>query len=70
MLPSSPHVRSVYQESPQSILAALKDLPAAEANNTLCIDSTTCHVATAQELSKDVHATGASIIDAPVSGGI
>jgi len=70
MLPSSPHVQSVYQESPQSILAALGNLPAEEARKTLCIDSTTCHVDKAQEVSKAVLEAGASMVDAPVSGGV
>jgi len=70
MLPSSPHVRSVYQESPQSILAALRELPIGEAKKTLCIDSTTCHVNTAQEVATSVNELAASMIDAPVSGGV
>jgi len=70
MLPSSPQVQAVYTESSQSILAALRDLPPEEAKKTLCIDSTTCDVTTAQEVAKAVNRLNASMVDAPVSGGV
>ena len=69
MLPSSPHVRSVYEGFSEGIIAALKELPAEEAQKTLCIDSTTCHVSTSQELAQTLSTVQVNIVDAPVSGG-
>jgi len=70
MLPSSPHVRSVYEGFSEGIIAALKELPAEEAQKTLCIDSTTCHVSTSQELARTLGGVRVNIVDAPVSGGV
>lgn len=69
MLPSSPHVRSVYEGFSEGIIAALRELPAEEAQKTLCIDSTTCHVSTSQELAQTLGEVQVNIVDAPVSGG-
>ena len=70
MLPSSPHVRQVYAESDTSILSTLRSLSAHEINSTLCIDSTTLDVQVARETAKEVHGVGATMVDAPVSGGV
>jgi len=69
MLPSSPHVRSVYAEA-GGIIPALHSLPHEQAHSTLCIDSTTLDVEVAREVAETVHKTGATMIDAPVSGGV
>ncbi|PCH38682.1 3-hydroxyisobutyrate dehydrogenase [Wolfiporia cocos MD-104 SS10] len=69
MLPSSPHVQSVYSES-QGIISALRTLPPDEAQSTLCIDSTTLDVQVARGVAAEVQVTGANMVDAPVSGGV
>jgi len=69
MLPSSPHVLSVYEGFSEGIIPALKELPVEEAQKTLCIDSTTCHVSTSQELAQIMGEVQVNIVDAPVSGG-
>ena len=69
MLPSSPHVLSVYEGSSQGIIPTLKELPVEEARKTLCIDSTTCHVSTSQELARIMGTVHVNVVDAPVSGG-
>ena len=61
MLPSSPHVRSVYQGE-QGVLAAV-------AAGTLVIDSSTIDPHTARDVAMDARAKGLSMVDAPVSGG-
>lgn len=66
MLPSSPHVQSVYSES-GGIIPALRALGAD--SETLCIDSTTLDVQIARDVSRQVGEAGASMVDAPVSGG-
>ena len=50
-------------------MTALKELPTEEAQKTLCIDSTTCHVSTSQELAQTMAKVQVNIVDAPVSGG-
>ncbi|TFL07408.1 3-hydroxyisobutyrate dehydrogenase [Pterulicium gracile] len=67
MLPSSPHVQSVYSES-GGIIPALRALGAD--SETLCIDSTTLDVQIARDVSRQVGEAGASMVDAPVSGGV
>ncbi|KAJ7871482.1 3-hydroxyisobutyrate dehydrogenase [Mycena olivaceomarginata] len=67
MLPSSAQVKTVYGGG---IIPTLRSLPAALAQKTVCIDSTTLDVDVAREAAKDVIATGASMVDAPVSGGV
>lgn len=69
MLPSSPHVLSVYEGFGEGVIPALKELPAEEAQKTLCIDSTTCQVSTSQELAQILGEAQVNIVDAPVSGG-
>jgi len=66
VLPSSPQVQSVYSGS---ILGVLQNLHSDPAEQTLCIDSTTLDVNVAREVAANVTATGAKMIDAPVSGG-
>lgn len=67
MLPSTPQVAQVYT-GPTGILAALRELR--EPQDTLCIDSTTLDVDYAREVSKLVNEAGATMVDAPVSGGV
>ena len=69
MLPSSSHVRNVYGEE-DGIIPALLSLPPEAIRSTLCIDSTTLDVEVARQVSADVRSTGASMVDAPVSGGV
>lgn len=68
MLPSSPHVQTVYAKE-SGIIPAIQNLPETAARETFCIDSTTLDVTVAREVAKGVVQTGAAIVDAPVSGG-
>jgi 3-hydroxyisobutyrate dehydrogenase len=68
MLPSSPQVRTVYSEA-AGIITTLEAMPRIDAQNTLCIDSTTLDVQVARDVAKEVVLKGAQIVDAPVSGG-
>jgi 3-hydroxyisobutyrate dehydrogenase len=61
MLPSSPHVRSVY-ENESGVLAHAKP-------GMLLIDSSTIDPLTAREVAFDALAKGVAMVDAPVSGG-
>ncbi|KAJ6547122.1 3-hydroxyisobutyrate dehydrogenase [Mycena capillaripes] len=67
MLPSSAQVQTVYGGG---IIPTLRTLAADLAQKTVCIDSTTLDVDVAREVAKDVIATGACMVDAPVSGGV
>jgi len=62
MLPSSPHVKSVYGER--------NGLIASVAPGTLLIDSSTIDPHTARDVSMDARARGCPMVDAPVSGGV
>ena len=62
MLPSSPHVRSVYGGN-YGVLAGA-------APGTLLIDSSTIDPLTAREIAMDAKAKGCPMVDAPVSGGV
>lgn len=66
MLPSSPQVQTVYSEG---IIPVLQKIHSDPAETTLCIDSTTLDVTVARKVAERVIATGAKMIDAPVSGG-
>jgi 3-hydroxyisobutyrate dehydrogenase len=61
MLPSSPHVRAVY-DGEYGVLAGAKP-------GTLLIDSSTIDPHTAREVAFDARAKGLAMLDAPVSGG-
>ena len=62
MLPSSPHVRSVY-------LGEYGVLKGAAAGTPL-IDSSTIDPLTSREVAMDAKAKGCPMVDAPVSGGV
>ena len=62
MLPSSPHVRSVYTTKSTGILTGV---PA----GVLLIDSSTIDPHTSRDVAMDARAHGNHMIDAPVSGG-
>lgn len=66
MLPSSPQVKSVYNESIIPVISKLKPTD----GSTLCIDSTTLDVDVARKVASDVIQAGGKMIDAPVSGGV
>lgn len=68
MLPSSPHVRQVYLDS-NGVVPTLRSLSPVDASNTLCIDSTTLDVQVGRDVAAEAEATGAGMVDAPVSGG-
>ena len=68
MLPSSPHVQSVFMDD-HGILSALRSLPQELIASTLCIDSTTLDVNVSRAVAGNVLAVGAKMVDAPVSGG-
>jgi 3-hydroxyisobutyrate dehydrogenase len=61
MLPSSPHVRSVYTGE-HGVLANV-------AAGTLLIDSSTIDPHTARDVAMDARAKSTPMVDAPVSGG-
>ncbi|KAF8919634.1 3-hydroxyisobutyrate dehydrogenase [Mucidula mucida] len=67
MLPSSPHVKSVYEEN---VLPALASLSPDIAHETLAIDSTTLDVSVAQQVATKLNGLGVAMVDAPVSGGV
>ncbi|PBK77656.1 3-hydroxyisobutyrate dehydrogenase [Armillaria solidipes] len=67
MLPSSPHVKKVYNES---ILPGLHALPPDVMRDSFAIDSTTLDVSVAQELASQLNDLGVQTVDAPVSGGV
>ena len=62
MLPSSPHVRTVYLGELGVLAAAALGLP--------LIDCSTIDPLTAREVAMDARAKGCGMIDAPVSGGV
>ncbi len=66
MLPSSPHVKKVYNES---IIPGLHALPPDVMRDSFAIDSTTLDVSVAQELASQLNDLGVQTVDAPVSGG-
>jgi 3-hydroxyisobutyrate dehydrogenase len=70
MLPSSPHVQKVYTTQEGGIIPALQSLGHEDAVSTFCIDSTTLDVAVARSVAKAVSHLGATMVDAPVSGGV
>lgn len=67
MLPSTPQVETVYAGA-SGVLSALRELQ--EPRDTLCIDSTTLDVEYARVVAEHVIASGGSMVDAPVSGGV
>jgi 3-hydroxyisobutyrate dehydrogenase len=62
MLPSSPHVRSVYL-SEYGVLKGAK-------SGTPLIDSSTIDPLTARDVAMEAKARGCRMVDAPVSGGV
>jgi 3-hydroxyisobutyrate dehydrogenase len=62
MLPSSPHVRSVYLGEYGVLKGAAPGTP--------LIDSSTIDPLTAREVAMDAKARGCPMVDAPVSGGV
>ncbi|MFZ3322589.1 MAG: 3-hydroxyisobutyrate dehydrogenase [Usitatibacter sp.] len=62
MLPSSPHVRSVYLGD-YGVLRSVKP-------GTPLIDSSTIDPLTSREIAMDAKAKGCALVDAPVSGGV
>ncbi len=62
MLPKGDHVRAVYLGD--------NGIVAAADQGTLFIDCSTIDVATAREVAQAVAASGKSMVDAPVSGGV
>jgi len=63
MLPSNPHVRKVYMGEN----GVLSDGGAGE--GALLIDCSTCEPAVSQEVAAAASSRGATLVDAPVSGG-
>ena len=62
MLPSSPHVRSVYTGKDTGLLSGVSP-------GVLLIDSSTIDPHTARDVAMDARAHGNNMVDAPVSGG-
>lgn len=65
MLPSSPHVKSVYF-SEDGVLASLRSSSASK----LMIDCSTIDPASAVQVWEEVRGLGHDFVDAPVSGGV
>lgn len=63
MLPSNPHVRQVYLGE-RGVLSS-----GGSAEGALLIDCSTCEPAVSQEVAAAASARGATLLDAPVSGG-
>lgn len=63
MLPSNPHVRGVYLDGPDALSAGLQP-------NQLFIDASTIDPNVAASVQAQIAAAGATLIDAPVSGGV
>ncbi|KAJ3133517.1 hypothetical protein HK100_004377 [Physocladia obscura] len=64
MLPAGPHVRSVYLDEKNGLLAGINGRV-----NVLLIDSSTIDVATSRHVAEIAGQAGAVMLDAPVSGG-
>lgn len=62
MLPSNPHVRKVYLDSTDGVLAGARQ-------GSLLIDCSTCEPGVSQEVAAAAAKCGAVLVDAPVSGG-
>ena len=62
MLPSSPHVRSVYTGKDTGILSGVP-------SGVMLIDSSTIDPHTSRDVAMDARAHGNNMVDAPVSGG-
>ncbi|KAM0787121.1 hypothetical protein ACM66B_006375 [Microbotryomycetes sp. NB124-2] len=69
VLPSSPHVQEVYLGE-NGIAEAFKELDDDKCKETLLIDSTTLDQAIAKDVASEMAAIGATMLDAPVSGGV
>lgn len=63
MLPSNPHVREVYMGK-EGVLAE-----GGAGEGSLLIDCSTCEPAVSQEVAAAASSQGATLVDAPVSGG-
>src|SRR5581483_10790204 len=63
MLPSTPHVKKVYLEGPDSLINGIDE-------NSFLIDSSTIDQSASKEVSKKIIDKGARAVDAPVSGGM
>jgi 3-hydroxyisobutyrate dehydrogenase len=63
MLPSNPHVLKVYTEGEDSLIKGLQ-------KNQLFIDASTIDPNVAKQVQSIITAAGATLIDAPVSGGV
>lgn len=63
MLPSSPHVKSVYLGADSCLTSTMR-------KNTLCIDASTIDPNVARDVAEQVTNRGSIMVDAPVSGGV
>ncbi|KAJ9094677.1 hypothetical protein QFC21_005834 [Naganishia friedmannii] len=73
MIPKLTHVQSVYTStSSPSILSALKsgELTEQQVKETICMDESTIEMEGSREVCRAIEATGAGMVDAPVSGGV
>ena len=68
MLPSSPHVRKVYTEGPDCLMAGLQQTE--RSGKRLLIDSSTIDPTTSKQVSQQIIKQGHLCVDAPVSGGV
>lgn len=63
MLPSNPHVKSVYMEDEKSLLPYV-------GTGALCIDASTIDPSVSQQVANECDDHGVAFVDAPVSGGV
>ena len=63
MLPSNPHVVSVYTDTETGILGAVQ-------KDALLIDSSTIDPNVSRQVAAEAEKAGAVMVDAPVSGGV
>lgn len=72
MIPKLTHCQSVYVSTKNpSVLSALKsgDLSPEEIKETICMDESTVEMEGSRAVAQAIEATGAGMVDAPVSGG-
>lgn len=69
MLPSSPQVQEVYLGK-GGLLEGISDLEPASRADSLFVDCTSLDQSVAKDVARQMGVVGASMIDAPVSGGL
>ena len=68
MVPTGQHVRDVYLGE-NSVMSALKTLDPDQRSETLCLDQSTIEQSVSKAVALELREVGATMMDAPVSGG-